>query len=1131
MRTRRSPRYGGTVLQFGRGAILAALTVGGLGGCTREFFRDWANQDVSEAIFEKSRDPRWRLDMFSVEPPALSRHADPYDQDAPPAPPDDIPAEALSPVPQWPSNRLIIPVEGTGYLDMFEYWQRNGYPPLDRPRAAPKPNPYMAGIPANFGVGGVPPSLSTDPAARPGIPFQAYPGMANPFAPGTVYPQEIQPPEETGQRLYEAMPDYSGSPADAGRRGGTGGNPPDTPRRPSTSGSRSGAPGSSSSPRVSPGTPAFTPPEVSPGSPDSRPARVSPGSPANSPGATTPGGPGASASVPRRNPSGPGKPVVEIIRLQNEQDETTPGGAPRKITIPPPRNMNSGTKSAGSTPISVSKRISDGARPIIPPPRPLSRMIATQAVGARGVNDRSVSRVALQDPVGRPDTMQPPGNAPATTQPPGTPQPGGFGTGTQPAEGMQVPPPPARPGGLDPGIQALPGEPALDQRALGEAGRMKPSEAVGLAGILVPQVPPMNESEAAGLPRDLKAYKIDMQQAWLLALINGRYFQYQLEQLYLSALPVTLQRFAFEPQFYAGMGPLTGVPQTGGAGGGGTSIGGGSFAGGVNYANSFNYATRFSPTGQVSTLNLGTIAGVGKLFNSGGQLLAGFASELVFNFAGKSPMQPTVLSALPISFMQPLLSGGGRAVTLEPLTIQERNLLYAVRAFAQFRQQFFVVTLTGGTIQNYGQTYQLAGFSGAGNTDPTIGYIPTAFNVVQVEIDRRNVAFYENLVKLYQELIQGEASGLSQLQVDQVQSSLISARQTLFTDKVTYRLTLDQFKMQMGLPPDLPMVTDQSFLGTPFYKVFDAVDAWQKKPDRNLSELPAIISRIPALQDIELDGRSVLGIYRNYRATAKRFEPEDEDGLEDLLAAAVRISMEYRLDLMNARATLYDAWRQIRVVANTLEGVLNVTLTNNVYTGPYTTNPFAFLSQAKNFSLVFNAELPLVRMTQRNNFRTALIDYQRARRTLMNVEDNLKIQLRVDLRNVHSAYIQYEINKRNYELNVRLKDQSFEQIVAPPAGGTQNLAQSANAATQTTNLLSFQRTTYSSQSGLISNYETYQTNRLIFYRDIGVLPYDEWEAFSELFPSEYHGPIFGQPDSRPGATTGPEAAAPAVFGR
>ena len=62
-----------------RGAMLVLLAVGLQSGCTREFYRDWANQDASEAVFEKSRDPRWRIDAFSIEPPAMSRFASPYD--------------------------------------------------------------------------------------------------------------------------------------------------------------------------------------------------------------------------------------------------------------------------------------------------------------------------------------------------------------------------------------------------------------------------------------------------------------------------------------------------------------------------------------------------------------------------------------------------------------------------------------------------------------------------------------------------------------------------------------------------------------------------------------------------------------------------------------------------------------------------------------------------------------------------------------------------------------------------------------------------------------------------------------------------------------------------------------------
>ena len=103
-----------------RAAALALLAAIAPAGCGREFFREWANQDVSETIFEKSRDPRWRIDVFSVDPPWMSRFADPYDQDFPPAPPDDYATQALSPVPQWSYNRLIVPVEGTGYLTMLE---------------------------------------------------------------------------------------------------------------------------------------------------------------------------------------------------------------------------------------------------------------------------------------------------------------------------------------------------------------------------------------------------------------------------------------------------------------------------------------------------------------------------------------------------------------------------------------------------------------------------------------------------------------------------------------------------------------------------------------------------------------------------------------------------------------------------------------------------------------------------------------------------------------------------------------------------------------------------------------------------------------------------------------------------
>jgi hypothetical protein len=479
------------------------------------------------------------------------------------------------------------------------------------------------------------------------------------------------------------------------------------------------------------------------------------------------------------------------------------------------------------------------------------------------------------------------------------------------------------------------------------------------------------------------------------------------------------------------------------------------------------------------------------LFDTGARLLVGFANQVVFNFVGRSPRQPSVQSSLPLALVQPFLKGGGRAVALEALTQAERNLLYQIRAFAKFRQEFVVTTLVGGQIQVLGSFAPSLGFTGGGNTDPTTGFINVLQDLQQVENDRKNVAAFEQIATVYKELIQGEASGLSQLQLDQVESQLQSARQQLVGDRTTYRADLDSFKLQMGLPPDVPLVLDRGLTYT-FKQIFNEVDEWQRNPRREMTDLDKFAARLPNLEDVVIDGRSVLGVYKEGK--------NNEDDLEDLLLAAERVALENRLDMMNNRAQLYDAWRQIKVAANALKGVFNVAITNTFSTPSTTTNPFAFIDQAKQFTLVLNAELPLVRMSERNNFRAALIGYERARRNLQNQEDALKLFLRNDIRTLHLQYLSYELARRNFVLNIRIKDQAFEQIIQPPAGAA-GVAQTAQAATQTNNLIQSQGRLIGLENQLVMNWQNFQLARLQLYRDLGTLPYDEWEAFGELFPA------------------------------
>jgi hypothetical protein len=644
-----------------------------------------------------------------------------------------------------------------------------------------------------------------------------------------------------------------------------------------------------------------------------------------------------------------------------------------------------------------------------------------------------------------------------------------------------IPPPVGmdpRPGEINPlttPLQPPPGQ-TPDQMRAAEA------MASELAGILVPSAVEFDEAEAAGLTKGTQPYTINMEQAFTLALLNSRIYQFQIEQVYIAALAVTLQRFAFMPQFYAGLSPLTGIIT-----GGGPSPGGGFAPSPFGLANQFSYSTR--ETGQEqSVLTIGTVAGAGKLFSSGARLIAGFANQVVFNFIGKNATQPTVRSALPLTIVQPFLRGGGRAVTLEALTQAERSLLYTIRSFAKFRQEFTVQTLVGGTIVNFGSSVLSVGFSGVQSTDPNIGFINVLEDVQIMENNRRNIAAYEQILKVFRELAQGESSGISPLQVDQIDQQLQNARNGFITARLTYRNDLDSFKMQIGLPPDTPLIPDRS-LTQPFKAAFAVIDEWQRNARRDLADLPAIAEKLPQLQDVVLDGRSLLGIYRQGK--------NDENDLEDLLLAGERIAMEHRLDLMNQRATLYDTWRQLKVTANALQGVFNLALTNQFITPPTTNNPFAFVDQAKQFSLVLNAELPLVRLNERNLFRSALIGYQRQRRSLQNTEDSIKNIIREDIRVLHQNYLSYEIARRNLVLSVRLKDQAFEQIIAPPA----QVGASA-APLQTTNLISFQGALLGLENQMVTLWYSYQQNLLELYRDLGTLPIDEWEAFHELFPSE-----------------------------
>ena len=124
---------------------------------------------------------------------------------------------------------------------------------------------------------------------------------------------------------------------------------------------------------------------------------------------------------------------------------------------------------------------------------------------------------------------------------------------------------------------------------------------------------------------------------------------------------------------------------------------------------------------------------------------------------------------------------------------------------------------------------------------------------------------------------------------------------------------------------------------------------------------------------------------------------------------AMLTALVQRLDLMNVRGELADAWRQIKYAGDDLRSILNVRASQSIRTRLGSTNPFDFSFDDSTTRMSLEFDAPLNRRAERNNFRLALINYNVALRNVIAAEDNVKLDIRNDLRALQLDQNQYEI--------------------------------------------------------------------------------------------------------------------------
>jgi hypothetical protein len=131
---------------------------------------------------------------------------------------------------------------------------------------------------------------------------------------------------------------------------------------------------------------------------------------------------------------------------------------------------------------------------------------------------------------------------------------------------------------------------------------------------------------------------------------------------------------------------------------------------------------------------------------------------------------------------------------------------------------------------------------------------------------------------------------------------------------VRYRDALDEFKLELGLPPNIPLIPDRR-IAQRIGAVYDSLDRWIQSPNRDPADLPSLVGKLPKVGDVSIAGRSVLSA-----------GSDSSQSLESFLQSATRLAAKLRPEVPNARPAALDhdlrdfaIRRQIRQLQQTQE--------------------------------------------------------------------------------------------------------------------------------------------------------------------------------------------------------------------
>lgn len=426
----------------------------------------------------------------------------------------------------------------------------------------------------------------------------------------------------------------------------------------------------------------------------------------------------------------------------------------------------------------------------------------------------------------------------------------------------------------------------------------------------------------------------------------------------------------------------------------------------------------------------GPSVGVTRTLKNGLDISVLLAAGLVSMLPGTDTVDWSVDPTVSI----PLLRGAGRHIVTEPLTQAERDVIYEMWDFERYKRTFAV---------DIAQRY---------------------YNVL------RQMDSLENSENNYRSAIQSarwsrrqaDAGRIPEIQVDQAVQRELSSRNSWISAQEGLKDSLDSFKTSIGLPPDALVVLDPNDLAQLGERATAYVEAMKAASgtDETVPAADAPVVLAPPDRD-----------------QAGPYEIDE--------AIATDLALENRLDLRIANGAVYDAQRQVVVAADDLRAELTVGARAR-FAGDNADGDWG--PERREYSGFMSLDLPIdpkTRTRERNNYRTSLINLERATRAVQDLEDQIKLSIRSELRTL-------------LESRESLKIQAQSVVVAEKRVRSATLFLEAGRA-EIRDLLEAQDSLLSAQNALTAAVVNYRIAELQFQRDLDLLTITQeglWEEFS-----------------------------------